>query len=68
MLGHIVSNKGIEMTDTKIKAILEVEAPNNINKVANFLGFVNFYRRFVTKLVELAAPICALTKKGAEFD
>ena len=68
MLGHVVSSKGIEMIDTKIKAILKVETPKNSSRVANFLGFVNFYRRFITKLRELAAPMYALTKKGVEFN
>ena len=43
VLGHVVSNKGIEITDAKIKAILEAKAPQNVNEVASFLGFVNFY-------------------------
>ena len=67
LLGHIVSERGIEMTQDKVKAIKEAVAPANVNEIASFLGFVNFYRRFVEKLVEHAAPMYALTKKEVEF-
>ena len=62
VLGHIVSKKGIEMTDSKVKAMLEAAAPKNANEVSNFLGFINFYRRFINRLAELASPLYALTK------
>ena len=66
VLRHVVSSKEIEMIDTKIKAILEAKAPKNVNKVANFLGFVNFYRRFITKLVELAAARAWITRQDSK--
>ena len=67
VLGHIVSKRGIEMSEGKIKAILEATAPTNASEVSSFLGFINFYRRFMNKLAELASPLYALTKKDAEF-
>ena len=67
VLGHIVSREGIEMTDSKVKAMLEAAAPKNANEVSSFLGFINFYRRFIDKLAELASPLYALTKKDVEF-
>ena len=63
LLGHVVSNKQTKMKDAKIKPILEAKAPKTVNKVGNFLGFVSFYKRLITKLVEPAAPIYALIKK-----
>ena len=36
--------------------------------MASFLGYVNFYRRFVPKLAELAVPMYALTKKEITFN
>ncbi|MCO5580946.1 hypothetical protein L7F22_034820 [Adiantum nelumboides] len=67
LLGHVVSKDGIEMTQDKIKAIQEAVAPTNANETSNFLRYVNFYRRFVVKLVELSNPMYALTKKEAAF-
>ena len=67
LLGHVVSEKGIEMATDKVKAILEAVAPTNVNEIASFLGYVNFYRRFIEKLAEWASPIYALTKKDAQY-
>ena len=55
------------MTDSKVKAMLEAAAPKNANEVSSFLGFINFYRRFIDRLAELASPLYALTKKDVEF-
>lgn len=52
LLGHVVSSKGIEVTTTKIKAILEARPLRNANEVASFLRFINFYKRFIDRLVE----------------
>ena len=67
VLGHVVSSKGIEMAEDKVKAILEAVPPTNVNEIASFLGYVNFYRRFVDKLAELAVPMDALTKKEVKI-
>ena len=67
VLGHVVFKRGIEMWDAKVKAILKVEAPRNADEVSSFLGFVNFYRRFMDTLAKLASSLYALTKKNAEF-
>ncbi|MCO5553758.1 hypothetical protein L7F22_007284 [Adiantum nelumboides] len=67
LLGHMVSKDGIEMTQEKIKAIQEAVAPTNAGEVSSLLGYVNFYRRFVAKLVKLASSMYALTKKEAVF-
>ncbi|MCO5551883.1 hypothetical protein L7F22_005389 [Adiantum nelumboides] len=67
LLGHVVSKDGIEMTQDKIKAIQEAVASTNANKTSSFPGYVNFYRRFVDKLAELANSMYALTKKEIAF-
>ena len=66
VFGHVVSKKGIKMIDSKVKEMLEATTPKNANEVSSFLGFINFYRRFRDKLVELVAPLYALTKKDAK--
>ena len=66
-MGHVVSKKGIKMTDSKVKAKLEVAAQKSANEVSSFLGFINFYRRFIDRLAQLMSPLYALTKKDVEF-
>ncbi|MCO5609546.1 hypothetical protein L7F22_063775 [Adiantum nelumboides] len=67
LLGHMVSKDGIEMTQDQIKAIQEAVAPTNAGEISSFIGYVNFYRRFVAKLAKLANPMYALTKKEVVF-
>jgi len=46
-LGLIISNKGLKMDPDKLKAIIEWKPPNNLKDLQSFLGFANFYRRFI---------------------
>ena len=46
-LGFIISDKGIEMDLDKVKSIVEWPTPTNKKEVQSFLGFANFYRRFI---------------------
>jgi hypothetical protein len=47
-LGFIIeAEKGTRMDPKKIKAIKEWEAPKTVKGVRSFLGFANFYRRFI---------------------
>ena len=62
-LGFIIeAGKGLSMDPEKIKAIKEGEAPVNVKGVRSFLGFANFYRRFVKNYSGLAAPLTRLTR------
>jgi hypothetical protein len=46
-LGYIITPTGISMDPEKVKAVEEWKEPTNIKGVQSFLGFTNFYRRFV---------------------
>ena len=43
-------------------------APTNVKVVRSFLGFGNFYRRFISHFVELVHPMNKLTKKTKAFE
>lgn len=51
------------MDPAKVKAIAEWPTPNNVKDVQSFIGFANFYCRFVFAFSKLAAPLTELTKK-----
>lgn len=61
-LGLIIeAEKGLRMDPKKIEAISSWEAPTNVKGVRSFLGFANFYRRFIKNFAEVAAPLTRLT-------
>lgn len=63
-LGMFVSNKGLEMCPDKVQAIREWPTPKTIKEVQAFLGFANFYRRFICDYSKIAVPLTTLTKKN----
>ena len=66
-LGLIISDKGIQMDPQKVAAIKEWLSPKNVRDIQAFVGFANFYRRFVRGFSEIASPLIKLTKKNKVF-
>lgn len=66
-LGFIVSAKGIEMDKTKLDAVLGWPEPTSVKQIQTFLGFANFYRRFINGYSKLCRPINDLLKKDTQF-
>ena len=65
---HVVGRNGIKVDpQQKTKAIQEARVPTCKKELRSFLGLVNFYRKFVPNLAELAAPLTALTGKNTRF-
>jgi len=64
-LGYIIGRNGVRMSEGKIKAVLDWETPRSLKEVQSFLGFANFYRRFIQDYSRIARPLTELTKKEA---
>lgn len=68
-LGFIIeAGRGIRMDPAKVSAIMDWETPTTVKGVMGFLGFANFYRRFIKGFSSLVAPLHALTRKDARFE
>ena len=63
-VGHIVGPYGIRMEPGKVEAITGWPQPRNATDVRSFLGFVNFYRRYIKRHSFKTAPLTGLTVKG----
>ena len=66
-VGYQVSPAGIGMDPKKIESILEWPIPRSVKEVQSFLGFANFYQKFIDSYSRLAAPLTTLTKKSMRF-
>lgn len=61
-LGYIVSEEGIRCCDKHLKAVADWPVPKNIKELQSYLGFLNFYRRFITGFSTLAQPLHLLLR------
>ena len=62
-LGHQIWGGGLTPTEAKLKAICEWATPQNVTDVRSFLGFTNYYRRYIQNYSDIAGPLTDLTKK-----
>lgn len=61
-LGYIVSSRGVQMDEGKIKAVTEWPKPKTTKDLQHFLEFANFYRRFIRSFSVVAAALTSLLK------
>ena len=59
-LGHVVSSKGIKTNPKNIAAIFNWPQPRNITQIRSFLGFCNYYRKFIKGYAQVAKPLYQL--------
>src|SRR6202451_3780247 len=55
------------MDPKKLAGIAEWPPPKTLRQVRSFLGFGNFYRRFIPKYSHIVKPLTELTKKDHPF-
>ncbi|RDX94118.1 Retrovirus-related Pol polyprotein from transposon 17.6, partial [Mucuna pruriens] len=67
VLGHLVSNRGIEVDKSKIHIITSLPNPTFVREVRSFLGHAGFYRRFIKNFSKIALPLSKVLQKEVEF-
>lgn len=60
-LGMVIKEGSIAMDPKKVTAIEEWPEPTNRTELQRFLGFANFYRRFIAGFAHIARPLHRLT-------
>jgi hypothetical protein len=68
VLGHLVSEREIEVDRAKIKVIKHLPPPINIRGIHSFLGHAGFYRRFIKDFSHIARPLTNLLDKDVPFE
>jgi hypothetical protein len=66
-LGFVVSERGIEVDEEKVKAIQEWPTPTTISQVRSFHSLASFYGWFMHDFSSLAAPLTEVIKKNVSF-
>ncbi|ESK81825.1 reverse transcriptase-rnase h-integrase [Moniliophthora roreri MCA 2997] len=66
-LGLVITPGHVQMDPTKLAGIKDWEPPTTLKGVRSFLGFANFYRKFIGRYAEIARPLHDLTKKDVPF-
>ncbi|RVW98217.1 Retrovirus-related Pol polyprotein from transposon 17.6 [Vitis vinifera] len=67
VLGHIISERGIEVDKAKVELIAKLPSPTTVKGVRQFLGHAGFYRRFIKGFSSLSKPLCELLAKDTKF-
>ncbi|KAJ1042308.1 hypothetical protein NDA10_004995 [Ustilago hordei] len=66
-LGYIIKLMGIEMDPEKVCTVKEWPMLESIHDIQRFLGFANFYRRFIAHFAHIAKPLTSLVKPTEQF-
>jgi hypothetical protein len=56
------------MDKGKLAGVLDWPIPKKVKEIQAFLGFANFYRRFIKDFSKIVRPITALLRKGQTWD
>ncbi len=59
-VGHIISADGVEMSQERKDAVLLLVKPRTVQELRAFLGTTNYFRSFIPRFADLAAPLTAL--------
>src|SRR5258705_9145792 len=62
-LGLVISKDHVAMDPMKVCRVMEWPTPTKVKEVQSFLGFVNFYWKFICNFSDIACPLYALTRK-----
>jgi len=63
-LGFVLGVNGLRMDESKIQTIQEWPTPHRVKDIQSFLGFANFYRRFINNYAEVTSSLTRLTRKN----
>ncbi|KAK1620133.1 hypothetical protein QYE76_025650 [Lolium multiflorum] len=63
VLGHKISERGIEVDRAKVEAIEKMPYPRDVKGIRSILGHAGFYRRFIKDFSKISKPLTNLLQK-----
>ena len=67
-LGYFLSPNSLTMSQDKVTAICNWPEPCKVKNIQSFLGFMNFYHRFIFNYSDIVVPLTRLTRKDAPWN
>jgi len=67
-LGLVILENKVEMDPVKVAGVHDWPTPENWTDVQAFVGFVNFYRRFIRDFSTIARPLFDLTRSDKAWN
>jgi hypothetical protein len=61
-LGFVVSNTGVSMDPGRVSSIAEWPEPQSYRDIQQFIGFANYYRRFIEGFSRITRPLNQMLK------
>src|SRR5260221_10826399 len=63
----VILKDHVTMDLTKVHGVTEWPTPMKVKEVQSFLGFVNFYQKFIHDFSDIACPLYTLTHKTQQW-
>ncbi len=67
-LGLVIEGGRVRMDRIKVQGVGDWQCPKNLKELRGWMGFINFYRRFIQGFSQVARVLNKLTKKGVQWE
>jgi hypothetical protein len=68
VLGHVISERGIEVDKAKVEVVEKLPPPMDIKSLRSFFGHAGFYRRFIKDFSKITKSLTNRLQKDVPFD
>ncbi len=65
--GHKIDANGLHKCHDKLRAVAEAPQPKDVSQLRSFLGFINYYNKFLLNLTTVLHPLNALLQAGKKW-
>ena len=66
-MGHVIRAEGLNADPEKVRAVQEMPTPTDVAGVRRFIGFTNYFSKFLPRLSDICAPLRQLTLQDVEW-
>jgi RNase H-like domain found in reverse transcriptase len=64
----MIGPNGLQMDPAKVKVIQDWPEPQKVKDIQSFLGFADFYRRYIHNYSNIIVPLTCLTQKNTPWN